>query len=149
MANFTSAPTKSNGKGIFPGLDGVMTPEEAEAALAYAEANPVAPKPFMHGWENPRLNKPGFHIEGVRVEDQKEKPTAPEVRVYSTSSYNKIIAISLGRRRLVGNVIQTTSIVPRLVGTKEYYITYEVPVYEDPVEPDNGGSETVDQPLCR
>lgn len=147
MANFSGERNKD--KGPFSALGGVMTPEEAQAAISVAEKNPIAPKPFMHGWENPRLNKPGFHIEGVRIEDQKEKPEAPEVRIYSTSAYNKIIPISLGQRRLVGNIIQCSSIVPRLVGTHEVTIDYEIPVYEDPVEDVNGGAENVDTPLCR
>lgn len=133
---------------MFPELDGVMTPEQAEAAIALAEKNPIPPKPFFDGWQNPRLNRGGLHIEGVRIDDQKEKPTAPEVRIYSTSAYNKIIPISLGQRRLVGNIIQCTAIVPRLVGTKEYTVDYEIPIFEDPAEP-SGGAEAVDNPLCR
>jgi len=144
MANFS----KRRDNSPFPGLSGVMTPEEAEAAIALAEKNPIAPRPFMDGWQSPALNKPGFHIESVRIDDQKEKPEAPEVRFFATSSYSKVITISLGRRRLAGNVIQCTAIVPRLVGTREYEIPYEIPVYEDPVEED-GGAETVGNPLCR
>jgi hypothetical protein len=149
MANFASSGKRGGSRdGMFPGLTGVMTPEEAEAAIALAEKNPIAPKPFMDGWQNPRLNKPGFHIEGVRIEDQDEKPTAPEVRRFSTSVYDKVIPISLGKRRMAGNVIQCTAIIPRLVGTREFEITYEVPIYEDPVEVD-GGAEVVGNPLCR
>jgi len=146
MANF-AGPTK---RGLFPGLEGLMTPEAAEAAISLAEKNPIPPNTLGTKWGNPRLNKPGFHIEGVRIEDQDEKPTAPEVRNFSTSSYNKMIPISLGRRRLGGNIIQCTAIVPRLVGTHEYTITYEIPVYEDPAEdPTTGGAGEVNQPLCR
>lgn len=150
MANMGSNPKNGGGgRGLFPGLNGIMTPEEAEAAIAYAEANPIAPKPFMDGWQSPILNKPGFHIEGVRIEDQKEKPEAPEVRIYATSAYNKVIPISLGQRRLVGNIIQCSAIIPRLVGTREYFIDYEVPIFEDPVEPPGTGAESIDTPLCR
>lgn len=125
-------------RSLFPGLEGLFSPEEAEAAIALAEANPIPPRPFMNGWQAPSLNKSGFHIEGVHIDSQKEKPEAPEVRQYSTSSYDRTIAISLGRRRLGGNVIQCSALVPRLVGTREYFVEYQIPIYEDPVTPPDG-----------
>lgn len=122
---------------------GPMTPAEAQAAIAQAVANPIAPVPFT--LQGPRYRN-GYHIEDVRIEDQQEqKPDNPGRRYVSASTWGRTIPISMGKRRLEGNILQSTALIPRLVGTTEYTVTYEIPVYEDPpLKP--GGAVTVTYP---
>jgi uncharacterized phage protein (TIGR02218 family) len=142
-------------------LERTYTPAEAQAMLARLVANPIPVtnatmtldsyfSPTM-GYQ--RVNfvpgKPGYHVEDPRVEDQQAKPEKPEVRFASASTYGRVIPISLGRRRLEGNLIQSSNLVPRLVGTTTMTIEYEVPIYEDPpvdedlgfVLDDSGGTD--------
>lgn len=115
---------------------GSYTPEEAQAAITYAYENPVIAKitsansdgfgGLRIGWQD------GRSIGNVRIEDQTEKPTNPGIRGEAVSTYGKIIPISMGKRRLAGNIIQSSDMVPKLIGTYEYDVEYQVPIYEDP-----------------
>lgn len=121
-----------------------FTPAEAQAMLARLVANPIPVtnrtmtqdsyySPTM-GYQ--RVNfvpgKPGYHIEDPRIEDQSAKPEKPETRFVTASTYGRVIPISLGRRRLEGNLIQASNLTPKLVGTTTKTIEYEIPIYEDP-----------------
>ena len=46
-------------------------------------------------------------------------------------AYGNVIPISFGKRRLPGTVIQSSNLVPKLIGTKEYTLAYQIPIYED------------------
>lgn len=122
---------------------GAMSPAEAQAAIANALANPIAPVPFSI--QGPRYRN-GYHIGDVRIEDQQEqKPENPGRRYASASTWGRTIPVSMGKRRLEGNLLSSTPLVPKLEGTVEYEITYEIPIYEDPpLKP--GGAITVTYP---
>lgn len=119
------------------GFDGqTMTPEQAQAALANALSNPVAPVDWT--LLGPQYSR-GYRIGDVRIEDQQEqKPENPGIRKVTASTYGKTIPVSLGRRRLAGNVIQSSAMVPKLEGTFEYEIEYQIPIYEDPPAVEGG-----------
>lgn len=120
-----------------------MTPAQAQAAVANALANPIAPVPFTI--QGPRYRN-GYHIEDVRIEDQQEqKPENPGRRYVSASTWGRTIPISMGKRRLEGNLLQSSALVPKLEGTTEYYIDYKIPIYADPPEKP-GGIITVTYP---
>lgn len=123
--------------------NGPMTPAEAQAAIANAVANPITPVPWTR--QGPRYRN-GYHIEDVRIQDQQEqKPENPGRRYVSASTWGRTVPISMGRRRLEGNLLQSTPLDPVLEGTTEYSITYEIPIYEDPpLKP--GGAVTITYP---
>lgn len=113
-----------------------MSPAEAQAAIANAVANPIAPVPWTK--QGPRYRN-GYHIEDVRIEDQQEqKPENPGRRYVTASTWGRTIPISMGRRRLEGNILQSSALVPKLEGTTEYEVVYEIPIYEDPLLPPEG-----------
>jgi hypothetical protein len=131
-------------KGLDINTGRTYTPAEAQAMLARLVANPIPVtnatmtldsyfSPYM-GYQ--RVNfvpgKPGYHVEDPRIEDEQAKPEKPETRFVTASTYGRVIPISLGRRRMEGNLIQSSNLVPRMVGTTTKTIEYEVPIYEDP-----------------
>lgn len=126
------------------------SPEEAQAMLAKLVANPIPAQNgnWQGGYEGPgfrsywwrkRGAQSGYHVEDPRIEDQTAKPEKPETRYATASTYGKVIPISMGKRRLEGNLILCSALVPKLVGNKDYTIEYEVPIYEDPPVDDDLG----------
>jgi hypothetical protein len=117
------------------------SPEEAQAAVAGLVANPIpaTSRQMMvsggafNSWDIRWIaGMPGKRYEDVRIEDQEAEPNNPGIREVTASTYGQTIPVSLGRRRLPGNIIQSTQMVPRLVGGFDYEITYRVPVYSVP-----------------
>lgn len=111
------------------------SPEEAKAILARAIENPIEAyisvhfTSYMQGLSftshgNQRIEDPG-------VKDQTAKPDNPGIREATASTYGKYIPVSVGQRRLPGNVIHSTNIEPRLIGNRTYEVTYKVPIFED------------------
>jgi hypothetical protein len=117
------------------------SPEEAQAAVAGLVANPIPATSrqtiisggAFNSWDIRWIpGMPGRHYGDVRIEDQEAEPTNPGIREVTASTYGQTIPVSLGRRRLPGNIVQSTQMVPRLVGGRDYEITYQIPIYEDP-----------------
>lgn len=126
------------------------TPAEAQAMLARLVSNPIpainraytadADYGAAIGGLHIRWGgKSGYHVEDPRVEDQSAKPEKPETRYVTASTYGKTIPISMGKRRLEGNLILCSALVPKLVGNQDYTIEYEIPIYEDPPVDDEEG----------
>jgi hypothetical protein len=116
------------------------SPAEAQAMLAQAIANPVpSVAGGIHGVLGgiQAIKKPfmGYKVEDPRIEDQQAAPTRPETRFATSSAYGRVIPISLGRRRVEGNIIASSPLAPSLVGTRTYTVLYDVPIYEDPPAP--------------
>lgn len=137
------------------------TPEEARAAIAAMVANPVPAQAakyqysynMMGSWRIDTIpGVPGYHVEDVRIDDQKEKPENPgRIGPGAANTWGRTIPLSIGKRRIVGNLLQSSALVPRLEGTREIVVEYEIPVYEDPPpglgssdEPGQGGFQVVD-----
>lgn len=126
------------------------SPEEAQAMLAKLVANPIPARngSWQGGYDGPGFRayswkllgqQPGYRVEDPRIDEQTAKPEKPETRYVSASTYGKTIPISMGKRRLEGNLILCTALVPKLVGNRDFTIEYEVPIYEDPpVDPEIG-----------
>lgn len=117
------------------------SPEEAQAAVAALVANPIPATArqtrisggAFNSWDIRFIpGQAGRHFEDVRIEDQEAEPTNPGIREVTASTYGQTIPVSLGRRRLPGNILQATQMIPRLVGGRDYEITYKVPMYADP-----------------
>lgn len=129
------------------------TPAEAQAAIARLVANPIpvtnASVKGATGFRNvvsgvERIpGKPGYHVEDPRVDDQSAEPNSPGRREVTASTYGKVIPISFGIRRLEGNIIQASDLIPRLVGNQTKYIEYQIPMYEDPPVDETEGFPTV------
>lgn len=113
---------------------GVYTPEQARAAIATAQANPILSKLTVNnsGFGNQRIDLiPGYHVGNVDIEDQADKPENPGRKKVTSSAYGMTIPLSNGRRKLPGVLIQSGDLVPLLIGGREYDITYKLPIYED------------------
>lgn len=115
-------------------------PTEARAVLARLQAIP-APDPLnytpsglfgMQRWISGSLPPValGKTYGNVRIKDQPEQPDNPGIREVSVSTYGNTIPVSLGRRRVSGNIVQSTNIIPRLPPPRKYFEFYEVPVTE-------------------
>jgi hypothetical protein len=117
---------------------GAYSPDEAEAALAAARKNPFhnyQSNPFdPWGGSFPTIwQKKDYAVGDVNIQKQDTAPENPGVQTVAFSTYGITIPISMGRRRLVGNVIDALDLVPRLIGNRDYYIDYEVPITESNV----------------
>jgi hypothetical protein len=130
-------------RGFATDANHTYTPAEAQAMIANLVANPI---PAVNGTKSFETDlgifgglkahytqgRSGYHVEDTRIEDQSGKPTKPATRYFSGSTVGQVIPISMGKRRLVGNVISASAIVPNMLGTKTYTVEYEIPIYEDP-----------------
>lgn len=121
-------------------LKGNAGPAAAQAALAKLQSNPIL---GVLGFNQNAfivqgVSVAGYHVGDVRIEDQTAAPDNPGIRKATSSAYGNVIPLSLGKRRVSGNVIQSTAIVPVLEGTRSYPVTYYIPLYEDPPVPDGG-----------
>lgn len=121
------------------GLSGTYTAAQAQAAIAKARANPVL---GQRGGRGPRTSIyitggmpravfiPGTRVPGsagaalgdVSIADQEQAPDNPGVRTVAASSWGSAIPISVGRRRVGGNIIYATPLIPRRVGDVDYYV---------------------------
>lgn len=114
---------------------GVYTPEQAAAALAHAHANPLPSVVSLQrtGWYSHKVSRArGFVLGDIpNIAEQEGKPANPGIREASVSTYGGTIPISIGRRRLGGNVIEASTLVPRLIGTRTYTVDYEIPIVDD------------------
>lgn len=117
------------------------SPEEAQAAVAALVANPIPATArqtrisggAFNSWDIRFIaGQAGHHYEDVRIDDQEAEPSNPGIREVTASTYGQTIPVSLGRRRLPGNVLQSSQMIPRLVGGRDYEITYKIPKYADP-----------------
>jgi hypothetical protein len=109
------------------------TPAEARAALALPAVAPVIIPPLV---TNDGFG--GLHFEfghvitttigTVNIADQAAAPSKPADKVVSFSTYGVVIPISLGRRRMGGNVLESTNITSVMKGTYDYYVTYQIPI---------------------
>ena len=111
-----------------------MTPEQARAALTLPAVAPVVIPPLVtsDGFGGLRfafghkittaINNP------PTIADQQASPLKPADKAVSFSTYGVVIPISGGRRRLSGNVIESSPIQSVMLGTYDYTVDYEVPI---------------------
>lgn len=131
------------------GFGGTYSTDQAEALAARLAANPVPTKYALSSY-GPRLWKErvtfhGYTADTSALDDlpaQQNKPTNPGVKNVTFSTYGTVVPISAGQRRLYGNVIDCTPLVPQLVGTRTKTIPVEIPFYANDSEcgPIIGGS---------
>jgi len=76
------------------------------------------------------LVSPEYRYGSVDIAPQEQRPETPESRKVSVSTYGITIPLSMGARRINGNIIEATKIKPVLEGTYEYDVTYQIPIYE-------------------
>ena len=84
---------------------------------------------LMQGWGLP-YTLPGYQLGQVNIAAQEQAPGNPGIRKAAFSTYGVAIPISIGRRAITGNVIDATDIVPVMVGTYDYWVEYQIPIYE-------------------
>lgn len=127
------------------GLQGTYSPEEAASALAIAQKNPIPGRPFegtmsKGPWAGlinvvyDQIPQAAVVMGDVDIPEQQNRPENPGIRKATVSTYGAKIPISLGRRRLYGNIIESSALVPRLVGTRTYTVEVEVPYHVVPPE---------------
>lgn len=108
------------------------TPEQALAAIAGAQADPIKP-----AWAGGNLAYSGridylhgYQVGEIDIKEQQAKPDNPGIKKVAVSTYGITIPLSTGRRLLAGNIIQSGDITPRLIGGREYTIDYAVPIID-------------------
>jgi hypothetical protein len=74
---------------------------------------------------------PATRLGNVNIAAQEQRPDNPGIRRQAFSTHGASIPVSIGRRPVVGNVVDCSDITPRLVGQYDYYVDYQVPIYED------------------
>lgn len=79
------------------------------------------------GWGKP-WNPPAAPAEAERA----QSPENPGIRIEAFSTYGVAIPLSIGQRRISGNVIDATPLTPRLEGERYYTTKVRVPII--PVE---------------
>lgn len=79
-------------------------------------------------------------VEGQTIPGQEDEPLRPENRSVAVSTYGKTISLSIGKRRLGGNIIWATELVPRRIGDYTYVQTIELETDHGAVEVIGGGS---------
>lgn len=110
------------------------TPEEAKAFLSLPAAAPLI---IPQVWSRTPFNGYSYafgHKITTTIGDvpdiaaQEAAPTKPADKAQSFSTYGVVIPISLGKRRMGGNVVQSTAITSVMIGTYDYEVTYQVPI---------------------
>lgn len=111
---------------------------DLQGASARQAQRLASPKTALVGLTPQQADTPGVEqlvrlAPGAAPPEQKPPPKSPGAKHYTTGAFGRVIPISLGQRRLEGTVIQSSALVPRLVGNREYEVTYEIPAVEDQV----------------
>jgi hypothetical protein len=122
MASFAGSAPRTN-----------YTPDEARAALSLPA---VAPKIIPPLVTNDAFG--GLHFEfghkitteigTVNIADQAAAPTKPADKAVSFSTYGVVIPISIGRRRIGGNIVESSTIQTVMLGTYDYFVEYQIPI---------------------
>lgn len=72
---------------------------------------------------------PGYRLGDIDLPNQPQMPENPGIREQAFSTHGISIPISIGARAITGNVIDSGGVNPRLIGYREYYVEYKIPVY--------------------
>lgn len=117
--------------------------ESAGAWLARALASPMTAlaAPTSPDADTPAGRQVVELAPGATIPEQEPPPASPAVMRFTQGAFGKTIPVSLGRRRLQGVLIQSSTLVPRLVGNTEYEVTYEIPLDLEPEEEFDDGDE--------
>lgn len=115
---------------------GPISPDEARAKLAGPVAAPVTIWPKIVGdtGYNPHYGLQLGHKftqtlgDMPTIADQQAEPTKPPDKALSFSTYGVVIPISLGVRRMGGNVVMSTDVTSIIEGTYYYETTYQIPI---------------------
>lgn len=115
---------------------GTFTPADAKARLALPAGAPIIMSGLVEGdtsFSHPYVTSyPGHKITTttgtVNIADQDAEPTKPADKAVSFSTYGVVIPISIGQRRIGGNVLESSPILSRMDGTYDYYTEYQIPV---------------------
>ncbi len=142
-------------------VDNNYTPAEARAALALPAVDPIIIPPLVSSDVFGGLTfRFGHKITTVigsvpTIADQQASPIKPADKAQSFSTYGVVIPISSGRRRMSGNVIESTPIKSQMLGTYDYYTTYQIPItvtdeIQGGISPDSRyGDDTTQSELIR
>lgn len=109
------------------------TPAEAQAIAALPAAAPVIIPPLVTSDGFGGLTFQFGHtittaIGNISIADQDAAPTKPADKAVSFSTYGVVIPISMGDRRMSGNVIQSSAIQSIMLGQYDYFVDYQIPV---------------------
>lgn len=115
------------------GQPGGYTPDEARAILALPAVAPKIIPPIVSGDGFGGLSFKFGHvitttIGTVSIADQVAAPDKPADTAVSFSTYGVVIPISLGQRRMTGNVLESTAIMSVMVGSYDYTVDYQIPI---------------------
>lgn len=83
-------------------------------------------------------------IDGVRIKGQEAPPADPGLRYVQVSTYGVSIPLSIGKRRLAGNIIDAEPLLPKLIGNRDYEVVYEIPGTESTAGDDDYGGDGTD-----
>lgn len=113
--------------------DGSYSPDAARAALTLPAVAPVIIPALVNANGFGGLTFQFGHIIStdigtVDIADQDAAPTKPADKAVSFSTYGVVIPISLGKRRMSGNVIESTNIVSVMLGSYDYFVEYQIPI---------------------
>lgn len=120
------------------------TAEEAQARNNPFLSNPLTHSGGFYTFDTPFVSfgtpdiaiglpgGPSFNVDDPRISDRSAAPDNPGIRIATASTYGNTIPVSFGRRRLPGNIIQSSDLVPFLVGNGTQDTSYDKPTYEDP-----------------
>lgn len=84
---------------------------------------------------NMAINGKGWFIDPktergeVNIAEQEQAPDNPGIRTQKFSTHGVSIPVSIGHRPVTGNIIDASEIVPRLEGTYDYWVEYQIPLY--------------------
>lgn len=83
----------------------------------------------LGGWGLP-YTLPGYQLGEVNIAQQEQAPDNPGIRKAAFSTYGVPIPVSIGRRAVTGNVIDATDFIPAIIGSYDYWVEYQVPIYK-------------------
>ena len=103
--------------------------DTAAAIVAGLASAPVVTPVKMTGWQSFNW---GYTVSttvgAVSIAQQAAEPTKPADQVTSFATYGVVIPVSMGKRKMAGNVVYASDITSMLEGMYNYYIDYQIPV---------------------